>query len=101
MCEQMGWEPREEDIPVDPSTLSLEAQQALIILQSLPDNWEGMSGSWMGKDYSGLAAILDIYEVDNKRLVFELIKHCEVELGKYYAQKRKEQESLSKAKRAR
>lgn len=97
----MGWEPREEDIPLDPSTLSLEAQQALIVLQSLPDNWEGMSGTWMGKDYSGLSAILDIYEVDNKRLVFELIKLCEVELNKYYTQKRKEQESLAKAKRAR
>jgi hypothetical protein len=101
MCEQMGWEPRDEDIPLDPSTLSLEAQQALIVLQSLPDNWEGMSGSWMGKDYSGLSTILDIYEVENKRLVFEFVKLCEIELGKFYAQKRKEQESLAKAKRAR
>jgi hypothetical protein len=97
----MGWEPRDEDIPLDPSTLSLEAQQALIVLQSLPDNWEGMSGSWMGKDYSGLSTILDIYEVENKRLVFEFVKLCEIELGKFYAQKRKEQESLAKAKRAR
>jgi hypothetical protein len=101
MCEQMGWEPRDEDIPLDPSTLSIEAQQALIVLQSLPDNWEGMSGSWMGKDYSGLSTILDIYEVENKRLVFEFVKLCEIELGKFYAQKRKEQESLAKAKRAR
>jgi hypothetical protein len=100
MYEQMGWEPREEDIPIDPATLSLEAQQALIILQSLPDNWEGMSGSWLGKDYSGLGAILDIYEVEDKKLVFELVKLCEVELGKFYAQKRKEQESLAKTKRA-
>lgn len=101
MCEQMGWEPREEDIPIDPSTLSFEAQQALLVLQSLPDNWEGMSGTWMGKDYSGLSTILDIYEVEDKRLVFELIKLCEVELNKYYTQKRKEQESLAKVKRAR
>jgi hypothetical protein len=99
MCEQMGWEPREEDIPVDPSTLSLEAQQALVITQSLPDKWEGMSGAWLGKDYSGLGTILDIYEVEDKRTVFELMKICEIELEKFYAQKRKEQESLAKAKR--
>jgi hypothetical protein len=50
MCEQMGWEPDEDQMPIDPSTLSLEVQQALVLLNALPDNWEGMSGSWMGKD---------------------------------------------------
>ena len=60
-----------------------------------------MSGSWMGKDYSGLSAIMDIYEIEDRRSVFELLQQCERELGKYYVQKQKEQESLSKAKRAR
>lgn len=100
MCEQMGWEPREEDIPMDPAYLSIEAQQALIVLNALPDLWDGMGGSWLGKDYSGLAAVLDIYEVEDSKRVFELLKISEVELGKYYSQKRKEQESMSKAKRA-
>lgn len=97
----MGWEPDENQLPVDPSTLSLEAQQALILLNSLPDNWEGMSGSWMGKDYSGLSAIMDIYEMENRRSVFELLQICEQELGKFYAEKQKQQESMDKAKRAR
>lgn len=101
MCEQMGWEPKEEEIPLDGSTLSLEAQQALILLNVLPDKWEGMSGSWLGKDYSGLGTIMDIYKIHDKRTVFELLQIGENELGKYYEQKRKQQESLSKAKRAR
>lgn len=96
----MGWEPRDEDIPMDPSFLSLEAQQTLIVLNSLPDLWDGMGGNWLGKDYSGLGAILDIYEVEDRKRVFELLKTAETELSKYYAQKRKEQESLSKTKRA-
>jgi hypothetical protein len=101
MCEQMGWEPDESQMPIDPSTLSLEVQQALVLLNSLPDKWEGMSGSWMGKDYSGLGTIMDIYEIDDRKTVFELLKQAEQELEKFYTQKRKEQESLSKAKRAR
>lgn len=100
MCEQMGWEPSEEDMPVDPSFLEANAQYALILLNVLPDKWEGMSGSWLGKDYSGLAAIMDIYEIEDKREVFELLQVAEDELGKYYRQKQKEQESLAKAKRA-
>lgn len=96
----MGWEPSEEEMPLDPSFLAVNAQYALILLNVLPDKWEGMSGSWMGKDYSGLAAIMDIYEIEDRREVFELLKVAEDELGKHYRQKQKEQESLAKAKRA-
>ena len=102
MCEQMGWEPKEEEIPIDPASLPVESQQALVLLNALPDKWEGMNGVWLGKDYAGLADIMSIYQInDNKLEVFELLKVCEAQLGKYYEQKRKEQEQLSKAKRGR
>jgi len=97
MCEQMGWEIDEKQMPKDPSTLSFEIQQALLLLNVLPDKWEGMSGSWLGKDYAGLDAILRIYEIDNVRQVFELLQVAEKELGDYYAHKQKEKESLAKA----
>ena len=101
MCEQMGWEPQEEHIPIDPSTLSLNVQQALIVFNALPDIWEGMSGSWMGKDYSGLGDIMNIYDLDNRKEIFRLLQVAEGEASKFYAQKQKQQESLSKAKRGR
>ena len=97
----MGVEPKEEDIPKDPSTFSVEAQQALVLLNSLPDLWEGMNGIWLGKNYTGLFDIMNLYDIDSKREVFELLKVCEEELSKYYSQKKKEQEQLSKAKRGR
>tara|TARA_B100001093_G_scaffold478769_1_gene507225 strand:+ start:491 stop:769 length:279 start_codon:yes stop_codon:yes gene_type:complete len=89
MCEQMGWEPKEEELPQDGTNLSLECQQALTILNALPDNWEGMNGTWLGKDYSGLSAVMDIYQVESRREVFELLKEAESILGKYYAQQTK------------
>ena len=91
MCEQMGWEPKEEDLPQDGANLSLECQQALTVLNALPDMWEGMNGTWLGKDYSGLGTIMDIYEVDDRRAVFVLLKEAESILGKYYAQEAKQQ----------
>ena len=97
----MGVEPKEEDIPKDPSTFSLEAQQALIMLNVLPDKWEGMSGTWLGKEYAGLLDIMELYQIENKKEVFELLKVCEDELGKFYTEKRKQQEQLSKAKKGR
>jgi len=101
MCEQMGWEVDENQLPKDPGEFSLECQQALMLLNILPDKWEGMSGTWMGKDYSGLEAIMNIYEIQDRKTVFELLRDAEAELGKYYAQKQKEQNQLSKAKRGR
>jgi len=85
----MGWEPKEEELPQDGTNLSLECQQALTILNALPDKWEGMNGTWLGKDYSGLSAVMDIYEVESRREVFELLKEAESILGKYYAQQTK------------
>ena len=99
MCEQMGWEIDEKQLPKDPSTLSINCQQALILLNVLPDRWDGMSGSWFGKDYAGLEAIMNIYEVEERRAVFDLLKIGEDELGKFYAQKQKERESLAKVNR--
>ena len=98
MCDQMGWEPKEEDMPLEVDSLSYEAQCALILFNALPDNWEGMSGSWMGKDYSGLMDIMDIYDMDNRKDVFHLLKAAESEASKYYAQKQKERDAMSKAK---
>lgn len=99
LCDQMGWEPKDEDIPPNISILTTEAQQAFILLQSLPDKWDGMSGTWLGKDYSGLSAIMDIYDIEDRRSVFELLQVAEQELASFYEQKRKEQEALAKAKR--
>lgn len=96
MCEQMGWEPKEEEIPFDASELSEEVQQSLILLNSLPDLWDGMSGTWLGKDYSGLAAIMEIYNIEDKQTVFELLKVAEDELSKYYTQKQKESNARNK-----
>jgi hypothetical protein len=97
MCEQMGWEPDLSKVPKDPSEFSIEVQSALLLFNSLPDNWEGMSGTWMGKDYSGLMDIMDIYEMENRRAVFELFKVAEAEAGKYYTQQKKQAEARSKA----
>jgi hypothetical protein len=101
MCEQMGWEPKEEELPKDPAHLSYNVQCALVLFNALPDSYAGMSGVWVGKDYSALSTIMNIFQFDNKIQIFTLLKVAEHEYSKWSSEKTKQQESLDKAKRGR
>lgn len=101
MCEQMNWEPREEEIPPDLGSLDYYPQLALILFNLLSDKIEGMSGTWLGKDFSSLQVFMDIYEVDNRRDVLDYIMAIHDEYSKYYREQQKVKESSNRAKRGR
>lgn len=75
MCEALGTEPIEEEIPVDYEDFCLDVQEALGIYQKLRDEWDSMNGVYLGKNYVGLVDILELLEVpvEDRRTQFELI----------------------------
>lgn len=75
MCEMLGTEPVEEEIPVDYSDLLTDVQEALGIYSKLRDEWDTMNGNYLGKNYSGILDILNILEVppEDRKTMFELI----------------------------
>jgi hypothetical protein len=75
MCDVLGIEPTEEDIPVEYDDLSIDVQEALNIYSKLKDEWDGMNGVYLGKSYSGILDIFDILEVpkEDRRIMFDLI----------------------------
>lgn len=75
MCEALGSEPLEEEIPVDYEDFCLDVQEALGIYQKLRDEWDTMNGVYLGKNYVGLVDILELLEVpvEDRRTQFELI----------------------------
>ena len=102
MCEQLGEEPDPEKMPLTVQDYPEEVQMAFFIHHLLPDRWEGMSGSYMGKDMSSLGTLLDIWEVDDKKSVVYFLKHIEAEHAKQVnekqEQKRKAEQNKAKAK---
>ena len=66
MCEQMGTEPEEDEIPVEVDDFPELVQQAFVIYNVLADQWDGMSGQYMGKDYSIVFNLYVLYGIDNK-----------------------------------
>ena len=75
MCEMLGSEPLESEVPVEYDDLPLEVQDALRIYNSLTDNWDYMGGNYIGKNLGSLRFILEIYEIEKEdhRSVYELI----------------------------
>jgi hypothetical protein len=98
MCEQMGWDPVEDEMPKEIGSLDFTSQTALILFNLLPDNIDSMNGSWLGKDFSSLEIFMNIYEIDNRRDVLDRMFVIHREFEKYYQEKQKAKESRSKNK---
>lgn len=63
MCEGLGTEPKEEEIPPEFGDLSIQTQDSLQIFNYLPDKWSDMSG-YTGKDLSNLFTIFKLFDID-------------------------------------
>lgn len=75
MCETLGNEPNDEEIPVDLSDFYPEAQVLIHIYHMLRDEWEFVGGNYLGKNLNGILDLFDVYDVDkcDKRLYLEII----------------------------
>tara|TARA_R100001460_G_scaffold92680_4_gene134581 strand:+ start:1175 stop:1516 length:342 start_codon:yes stop_codon:yes gene_type:complete len=77
VCEELGEEPDPDKMPPDRSEFPIEVQEAFTIHDLLPDRWEGMSGSYLGKDYSALGTMLKEFNVKERQLCIVFLKHIE------------------------
>lgn len=75
MCEMLGSEPIDSEIPVDYTDFPTEVQQAFNIYGKLRDDWDGMSGTYMGKHFEGIRDLFIILEVpfEDHKTMLELV----------------------------
>lgn len=78
VCEKLGKEPDYDKIPMDDNNFPYEVQLALLVHSVLPDRWDGMSGSYLGKDWSALGTLLNIYDVEDKKTVSFFLKSIDM-----------------------
>ena len=88
-------------MPLDASSFPIEVQVAFFIFDLLSDNWEGMSGSYLGKDWADVNYLMELYEVESPKEVIFFAKTYERLLMAYRAEeaekKRKAEERKSRA----
>ena len=51
-----------------------EVQEAFLVHSCLPDRWDGTSGMMLGKDWSALGTLLDVFKIEDKRTVVWFLK---------------------------
>ena len=97
MCEQLGNEPLESEIPVDFDDFPLEVQQAFNAYKMLRDEWDTMSGSYLGKSLLGVKDILEATEIDvsEHKLIIMLIRIIDNVRSEEINNKKKMQEPAS------
>jgi len=64
MCEQLGINPEDGDIPVTFEDLTIQTQYAFTIFQYLPDNWDSMNGVYLGKNFDNVDFIFELLDID-------------------------------------
>ena len=88
-------------MPLELSDFPEEVQVAFFMFSLLPDHWEGMSGTYMGKYWDGLDYFFKVYEVENQKVILYLMKLYENILVSHRAeqaeQKRKAEERRAKS----
>ena len=73
MCETLGTEPLESEIPVEPEDFPVEVQQAFSVYRMLRDEWDSMNGLYLGKSLIGITEILSASEIDSEDSKFIIL----------------------------
>lgn len=73
MCQLLGTEPKDEEIPVEFDDLPNEVQEAIVVYNMLQDNWDTMNGLYLGKVLTGIGDIFDIAEIEDRKTCFSII----------------------------
>lgn len=75
MCEMLGNEPLESEVPVDMEDFPPMMQVAFSVYSNLQDNWDTMNGGYLGKVRNNFTETLTILgiEPEDFREVFTLV----------------------------
>ena len=100
MCEQLGTDPKPEEVPASFDDFPHIVQTAMNIHSILGDKWEGMSGTYMGKDYTLYPYLADeVYKVENKAQLIKFVSMIDRIIMEYRASEQKLKQKKNKIKK--
>jgi hypothetical protein len=72
LCDQMGIEPKQDEIPPDFNDFPFDVQKAILLYNKLGDRIYPDIG-YLGKDYTQLPIYMSVYEIEDKKIFLETL----------------------------
>ena len=94
----MGEEPDPAKMPLDSSEFPEEVQVAFFMFNLLSDNWDGASGSYLGKVWTQCPQLFELYEIEDKKTTLFFMKMYEVVLINHRLEKAEEKRKQDERK---
>ena len=91
---EVDWSALDEDEVVFP----YEIQEAFQVWNYLTDQWDGMSGTYFGKQMAGIKDVMELLEVSNQKEIFKLVKIIDGKYAKHVNKKQKQQQQTGPTK---
>jgi len=85
-------------MPLELSDFPEEVQVAFFMFSLLPDHWEGMSGSYMGKYWDGIEYYFKLYEVLEPKTIMYIMKMYEGIIVEHRAEKAEQRRKAEERK---
>lgn len=73
LCEELGSEPVDSEIPVDINDMPDEVQMAYHVYHVLPLDYDSMSGNFFGRDLTLCGQIMDIMSIEDKQTILKVL----------------------------
>tara|TARA_B100001109_G_C18579965_1_gene342812 strand:+ start:200 stop:502 length:303 start_codon:yes stop_codon:yes gene_type:complete len=86
-------------MPLEASAFPAEVQVAFFVYSYLSDRWEGMSGSYMGKDWSHIDTLFKLFEIDEPKVILYFMKMYEGIIVNHRAQESEQKRKAEDRKR--
>ena len=86
-------------MPLETSAFPAEVQVAFFIFDLLSDRWDGMSGTYLGKDWSSIDFLLNLYEVEHPKIIVYFMKTYEILLVNHRAEEADRKRQAEERKR--
>ncbi len=87
-------------MPLEPVDFPAEVQVAFFIFDLLEDNWDGMSGTYMGKIWSNVEYFFKLYSIEEPKTTLYIMKLYEGLVVQDRAEKAENKRKAEKKKSA-
>ena len=94
----MGEEPDPARMPLDSSEFPEEVQVAFFMFSLFSDNWDGASGSYLGKEWSQCPQLFELYEIQDPKTTMYFLKLYENIVVKHRLDKSEERRKQAERK---